>query len=74
MDIYQSAPYLNFYSRLAVDLDLDAYKFIYTSGVGNKLKVWGGVYLLFQKNSYLPKFFSLQNHEFTNPWRVGGRG
>lgn len=31
MDIYQSAPYLNFYSRLAVDLDLDAYKFIYTS-------------------------------------------
>lgn len=42
MDIYQSAPYLNFYSRLAVDLDLDAYKFIYTSGVGNKLKVCGG--------------------------------
>lgn len=42
MDIYQSAPYLNFYSRLAVDLDLDAYKFIYTSGVGTKLKVWGG--------------------------------
>lgn len=66
MDIYQSAPYLNFYSRLAVDLDLDAYKFIYTSGVGNKLKVVGGggytccsKKILIYQNFFLSKIMNL---------------